>query len=228
VEVNIPMEILLIVVLILLLISIVLNIFTYFKIEKEKNLILKELSNNSNIINQIVLNIQQIQKGLNDVEDNLDEIKSFKNSLEGSFLELDNKLTEFKRQAYDNFQHFETLINESKNEFKTELSKLYNDILINIESKYKSIDEKMTENKDRIEYAINLLMKTGLILKEFETLLVNKMKEYEKKITDSTQSKYGELLKELEENYKKIQELEKKIEHIIKLLKEPLTEEDLR
>jgi biopolymer transport protein ExbB/TolQ len=224
-----PIEILLIVVLILFLISIVLNIFTYFKIEKEKNLILKELSNNSNIISQIVLNIQQIQKGLNNVEDNLDKIKStFKNSLESSFLELDNKLTEIKRQTYNNFQHFETLINENKNEFKTELSKLHNDILINIESKYKSMDEKMIENKDRMEYAINLLIKTGSILKEFETLLVNKMKEYEKEITDLTQSKYEELLKEVEENYKKIQELEKKIEHIIKLLKEPLTEEDLR
>jgi TRAP-type mannitol/chloroaromatic compound transport system substrate-binding protein len=173
-----PIEILLIAVLILLLISIVLNIFTYFKIEKEKNSILKELSNYTNIISQIVLNIQQIQKG---------------------------------------FQHFETLINENKNEFKTELSKLHKDILINIESKYKSMDEKMIENKDRMEYAINLLMKTGLILKEFE-----------KEITDLTQSKYEELFKEVEENYKKIQELEKKIEHIIKLLKEPLTEEDLR
>jgi hypothetical protein len=179
---------------------------------------LKELSNNSNIISQIVLNIQQIQKGLNNVEDNLDKIKStFKNSLEGSFLELDNKLTEIKRQTYNSFQHFEALINENKNEFKTELSKLHKDILINIESKHKSIDEKMIENKDRMEYTINLLMKTGSILKEFE-----------KEITDLTQSKYEELFKEVEENYKKIQELEKKIEHIIKLLKEPLTEEDLR
>jgi hypothetical protein len=33
---------------------------------------------------------------------------------------------------------------------------------------------------------------------------------------------------EKKENYKKIQELEEKIEHIVKLLKEPLTEEDLR
>jgi len=206
-----------------------LNISTYFKIEKEKNLILKELSNNSNIVSQIVLNIQQIQKGLNNVEDNLDKIKStFKNSLEGSFSELDNKLTEIKRQTSNSFQHFETLINENKNEFKTELSKLHKDILINIESKYKSMDEKMIENKDRMEYAINLLMKTGSILKEFETLLVNKMKECEKEITDLTQSKYEELLKEVDENYKKVQELEKKIEHIIKLLKEPLTEEDLR
>ncbi len=184
-----PIEILLIAVLILLLISIVSNIFTYFKIEKEKNLILKEVSNNSNIISHIVLNIQQIQKG---------------------------------------FQHFEILINESKNEFKTELNKLHRDILINIESKYKSMDEKIIENKDRMEHAIDLLMKTGSILKEFETLHVNKMKECEKEITDLTQSKYKELLKEVEENYKKIQELEKKIEHIIKLLKEPLTEEDLR
>jgi predicted nucleic acid-binding Zn-ribbon protein len=184
-----PIEILSIAVLILLLISIVLNVFIFLKIEKEKNSILKELSNYTNIISQIVLNIQQIQKG---------------------------------------FQHFETLINENKNEFKTELSKLHKDILINIESKYKSMDEKMIENKDRMEYAINLLMKTGSILKELETLLVNKMKECEKEITDLTQSKYEELLKEVEENYKKIQELEKKIEHIIKLLKEPLTEEDLR
>jgi hypothetical protein len=221
-------EIFLIAVLILLLISIVWNIFIYFKIRKEKKLILEKLLDNSNTISQIVLNIQQIQKGLNNVEDNLDRIKSFKNSLEVSFLELDNKLTETKRQTYNSFQRFEMLINENKNEFKTELSKLHNDILINIESKYKSMDEKMIENKDRIEYAIRLLIKTGLILKEFETLLVNKMKEYEKEITDSTQSKYEELLKEVEENHKKIQELEKKIEHIIKLLKEPLTEEDLR
>jgi|GEM_PF-3255803 len=223
-----PTEIILIAVLILLLISILFNIFAYFKIEKEKNLILRELSNNSNIVSQIVLNIQQIQKGLNNVEDNLDKIKStFKNSLEGSFSELDNKLTEIKRQT-NSFQNFETLINENRNEFKTELSKLRNDILINIVSKHESMDEKMIENKDRIEYAINLLMKTGSILKGFETLLVNKMKECQKEITDSTQSKYKELLKEVEENYKKIQELEKKIEHIIKLLKEPLTEEDLR
>jgi hypothetical protein len=184
-----PIEILLIAVLILLLISIVWNIFTYFKIEKEKNLILKELSNNSNIISQIVLNIQQIQK---------------------------------------DFEHFETLINENKNEFETELGKFHKDILINIVSRYKSMDEKIIENKDRIEYAISLLMKTGLILKEFETLLVNKMKECEKEITDLTQSKYEELLKEVEENYKRTQEVEKKIDHIIKLLKEPLTEEDLR
>ena len=33
---------------------------------------------------------------------------------------------------------------------------------------------------------------------------------------------------EKKENYKKIQELEEKIEHIIKLLKEPLTDEDLK
>jgi hypothetical protein len=163
----------LIAVLILLLISIVWNIFIYFKIRKEKNLILEKLLDNSNTISQIVLNIQQIQKGLNNVEDNLDRIKSFKNSLEVSFLELDNKLTETKRQTYNSFQRFEMLINENKNEFKTELSKLHNDILINIESKYKSMDEKMIENKDRIEYAISLLIKTGLILKEFETLLVN-------------------------------------------------------
>jgi subtilase family serine protease len=224
-----PIEILLIAVLILLVISIVLNIFTYFKIEKEKNLILRELSNNSSAISQIVLNIQQIQKGLNNVEDNLNKIKStFKNSLESSFLELDNKLIEIKRQTSNGFQYFETLINENRNEFKTELSKFHKDILINIESKHKIIDEKMIENKDRIEYAINLLMKTGSILKEFKTLLVNEMKECEKEITDLTQSKYEELLKEVEENYKKIQELEKKIEHIVRLLKEPLTEEDLR
>jgi hypothetical protein len=222
------MEIFLIAVLILLLILIVWNIFIYFKIEKGKNLILEELLDNSNTISQIVLNIQQIQKDLNNVEDNLDKIKSFKNFLEGSFLELNDKLTEIKRQAYNSFQHFEMLINENKNEFKTELSKLHNDILINIESKYKSMDEKVIENEDRIEYAISLLIKTGLILKEFETLLVDKMKECEKEITDSTQSKYEELIKEAEENYKKIQELEKKIEYIVKLLKEPLTEEDLR
>jgi len=148
-----PTEIILIAVLILLLISIVLNISTYFKIEKEKNLILEKLSNNSINISQIDSNIQQIQKDLKNVKGDLEEVK---------------------RQTYSSFQHFETLINENRNEFKTELSKLHTDILINIESKHKSMDEKVIEN------------------------------------------------------YKKIQELEKKIEHIIKLLKEPLTEEDLR
>jgi len=133
-------EIFLIAILILLLISIVLNIFTYFKIEKEKNSILKELSNNSNILSQIVLNIQQIQKG---------------------------------------FQHFETLINENKNEFKTEIGKLHKDILVNIESKHTSINEKIKEVEKEI---------TDLTQSKYEELLkeveenYKKIQELEKKI----------------------------------------------
>jgi len=78
-------EIFLIAMLILLLISIVLNIFTYFKIEKEKNLILKELSA------QISVSSQQIQKDLKDLKEETTNQKK-------EIYDVDRKIDESNRK----------------------------------------------------------------------------------------------------------------------------------
>ena len=137
-----PTEIILIVILILLLISIALNITTYLKLEKDKSLILEEMSNHHKEVSN---HNNMIQTAMNQ-----------------AFLDLDKK------------------IERHENEIK-EL----------VESKYNSLDGKN-------DYIVKQLSEIDVILKDLKISL------------------------------NEIKELEEKIEHIVKLLKEPLTEEDLR
>jgi biopolymer transport protein ExbB/TolQ len=127
-----PTEIILIVILILLLISIALNITTYLKLEKNKSLILEEMSNRHKEVSN---HNNMIQTAMNQ-----------------AFLDLDKK------------------IERHENEIK--------------------------EHNNMIQTAMN--------------------------------QAFLDLDKKIERHENEIKELEEKIEHIIKLLKEPLTEEDLR
>lgn len=94
-----PTEIILIVILILLLISIALNITTYLKLEKDKSLILEEMSNHhkevSNHNNMIQTAMNQAFLDLDKkIERHENEIKELEEKIEHIIKLLKEPLTE--------------------------------------------------------------------------------------------------------------------------------------
>jgi hypothetical protein len=107
----------------------------------------------------------------------------------------------------------QTAMNQAFLDLDKKIERHENEIKELVESKYKSLDGKN-------DYIVKQLSEIDVILKDLKISL-NEIKELIK-------SKHEEVFKETKENYKKSEELEEKVERIVKLLKEPLTDEDLK
>ena len=84
-----------------------------------------------------------------------------------------------------------------------------------------------------ISIALNIT--TYLKLEKYKSLILEEMSNHHKEVSNhnnmiqtAMNQAFLDLDKKIERHENEIKELEEKIEHIIKLLKEPLTEEDLR